>query len=54
MELAGVNVGRIKDTRTYGRETTTSSPKPSQNGSNSKPDEANKGRVIKLSKHKLI
>ncbi|MGN7117510.1 hypothetical protein [Lysinibacillus odysseyi] len=49
MELAGagVNVRRIEDTGTVGRNTTTPSPKPSnsqppQNGSNKKPDE-NKG-----------
>ena len=51
MELAGagVNVRRIEDTGTVGRNTTTPSPKPSnsqppQNGSNKKPDE-NKGTV---------
>ncbi|WDV05473.1 hypothetical protein [Lysinibacillus irui] len=47
MELAGVNVGRISDTGTVGKNTSSSSPKPSnsqpsQNGSNKKPDE-NKG-----------
>ncbi|AJK87227.1 MULTISPECIES: hypothetical protein [Lysinibacillus] len=44
LELAGVNVGRINDTGTVGRNTTTPSPKPSntqpsQNGSNKKPTE---------------
>jgi archaellum component FlaF (FlaF/FlaG flagellin family) len=29
LELAGVNIGRIKDTGTVGRKITTSSPKPS-------------------------
>ncbi|WBF54508.1 hypothetical protein HXV90_00825 [Lysinibacillus sp. JK80] len=49
MELAGagVNVRRIEDTGTVGKNTSSSSPKPSnsqppQNGSNKKPDE-NKG-----------
>ncbi len=47
MELAGVNVGRISDTGTVGKNTSSSSPKPSnsqppQNGSNKKPNE-NKG-----------
>ncbi|WNN74776.1 hypothetical protein RKS58_15430 [Lysinibacillus capsici] len=47
MELAGVNVGRISDTGTVGKNTSSSSPKPSnsqppQNGSNKKPAE-NKG-----------
>lgn len=47
MELAGVNVGRMSDTGTVGKNTSSSSPKPSnsqppQNGSNKKPDE-NKG-----------
>ncbi|MED4552268.1 hypothetical protein ACU64V_14955 [Lysinibacillus capsici] len=49
MELAGVNVGRISDTGMVGRNTSSSSPKPSnsqppQNGSNKKPAE-NKGTV---------
>ncbi|WP_324728523.1 hypothetical protein VO178_17475 [Lysinibacillus fusiformis] len=44
LEIVGVNVGRIKDTGTVGRNTTTPSPKPSntqpsQNGSNKKPAE---------------
>ncbi|MCM0627294.1 hypothetical protein M5J14_22615, partial [Lysinibacillus sp. OL1_EC] len=44
MELAGVNVGRISDTGSVGKNTSSSSPKPSnsqppQNGSNKKPDE---------------
>ncbi|MCM0627508.1 hypothetical protein M5J14_23850, partial [Lysinibacillus sp. OL1_EC] len=47
MELAGVNVGRISDTGSVGKNTSSSSPKPSnsqppQNGSNKKPAE-NKG-----------
>lgn len=46
-ELAGVNVVRMSDTGTVGKNTSSSSPKPSnsqppQNGSNKKPDE-NKG-----------
>ena len=47
MELAGVNVGRISDTGTVGKNTSSSSPKPSnsqppQNSSNKKPAD-NKG-----------
>ncbi len=47
-ELAGVNVGRMSDTGTVGKNTTSSSPKPfnsqpPENGSNKKPDE-NKGK----------
>jgi len=47
MEFAGVNVGRMSDTGTVGKNTSSSSPKPSnsqppQNSSNKKPAE-NKG-----------
>ncbi|WP_269898122.1 DNA/RNA non-specific endonuclease [Lysinibacillus sp. JK80] len=50
MELAGANVGRISDTGSVGKNTSSSSPKPSnsqppQNGSNKKPAEVTKEKV---------